>query len=70
VESHSLPRYRQIGSALNPSSIVEARYEELKDVEVLSAAQKLELEAKYGAASIIFKLSSGARLTVFELSAK
>jgi hypothetical protein len=48
----------------------KARYEELKDVEVLSAAQKLELEAKYGAASIIFKLSSGARLTVFELSAK
>jgi hypothetical protein len=63
----SLPSNRL---CVNPLSIVEARYEELKDIEVLSAAQKVELEAKYGAASIIFKLSSGARLTVFELSAK
>jgi hypothetical protein len=63
----SLPSNRL---CVNPLSIVEARYEELKDIEVLSAAQKLELQAKYGAASIIFKLSSGARLTVFELPAK
>ncbi len=51
-----------------PLSIVEARYVELKDVDGLSTERKKELSAKYGSASIAFKLSSGARLSVFELS--
>ena len=53
-----------------PLSIVEAQYGELKDVKGISVSQRSELEAKYGSASIVFKLSSGARLTVFELISK
>jgi len=60
----SLPSNRL---CIDPLSIVEARYEELKDVAGLSAEKKAELEAKYGGASIVFKLSSGGRLSVFEL---
>ncbi len=55
---------------VNPLSIIETQYGELKDIEGLTAWQKSELEAKLGTASLVFKLSSGARLTVFELSAK
>jgi hypothetical protein len=55
---------------LDPHSIIESRYGEIKDAEGVSVEQKSELESKYASASLAFKLSSGARLTVFELSLK
>jgi len=55
---------------VDPRSIVETRYGEAKDVAGLSGEGKSELESKYGMASLAFKLSSGARLTVFESLAK
>lgn len=56
--------------SVDPRSVVEVRYAELKDAKELSPEEMSELEAKYGSASLALKLSSGARLTIFELSSK
>jgi hypothetical protein len=51
---------------VKPSSIVEAKYLELKD-SAIPASRRSEVEAKYGNSSLTLKLDSGAKLTVFEL---
>jgi hypothetical protein len=63
----SLPSNR---ICVDPRSIVGMRYSEIKDADGMSPEEKSELESKYGSASLALKLSSGARLTVFELSSK
>jgi len=62
----SLPSNR---ICINPSSIVEAKYLEVKDSAV-PKHRRVEVEAKYGTASLTCKLDSGAEFTIFELASK
>ena len=54
--------------SVDPRSIVDARYTELKDSKEISESHRAALQSKYGNAALRMTLDSGAQLTIFELA--